>query len=406
MPQAEETTVEIPEALAYFLEPALGAVRYRVAYGGRGSAKSWTIARALLLRGVEQPLRILCAREFQASIRDSVHRLLADQVQVLGLDEFYQVGQAAIVGANGTEFLFKGLRRDVAEVKSTEGIDLCWVEEAEAVSDTSWEVLIPTVRKAASEIWVSFNPALASDPTYRRFVERPPERGLVRHVCYTDNPWVPAVLRDEAASLRQRDPEAYAHVWGGQPWSRSDAQVLAGKWCVLDFTPATHWQGPYYGADWGFAQDPTVLLRLWIADRRLYVEYEAGGVQLDLDATGRAFDAVPGSREHVIRADSARPETIHEMVRRGFRVQPAPKWDGSVKDGIEHLRGYEQIVIHPRCARAQQEARLYRYKADPRTGDVLPKLHEGYDHTWDAARYALSPLIRQRSFTPVHVVWS
>lgn len=364
-------------------------------YGGRGSAKSWQFARALLVHGVASPLRILCAREYQTSIRDSVHRVLADQIAMLGLGSFYTIQESAILGANGTEFLFKGLRRDIAQIKSTEGIDICWVEEAEAVSDTSWRVLIPTIRKPASEIWISFNPAIADDPTYQRFVQTPPERSVVRKVSYKDNPWFPDVLREEANALLKADPEAYAHVWGGEPWQRSDAQVLAGKWRVAEFTPESHWSAPLFGADWGFAQDPTMLIKLYAHDNTLWIEHEAGGIQLDTDATVRAFDTIPQSRDYTIRADSARPETIAEIKKRGFRCVPAPKWSGSVQDGIGYIRSFREIVIHPRCKRTIEEARLWRYKVDPRTEDVLPQLVDANNHAWDAIRYALSPLIKQ-----------
>lgn len=387
--------VKTPRAFAFLYAPPLGQVRYRAAYGGRGSAKSWQFARALLTHGVAQPLRVGCFREFQASIRDSVHRVLADQIALLGLSDFYTVQESSIMGANGTEFLFKGLRRDIAQIKSTEGIDIAWVEEAEAVSDASWRTLIPTIRKPNSEIWVSFNPGLADDPTYQRFVVTPPERSIVRKVSWQDNPWFPDVLKEEAEALLRADPEAYAHVWGGEPWMRTDAQVLAGKWRVEDFAPEAHWGAPLYGADWGFAQDPTVLLRCYAHDGRLYIDHETGGVQLDTDATVRAFDTVPGSRDYTIRADSARPETIAELKKRGFRIVGAEKWAGSVEDGIQHLRSYQEIVIHPRCKRVIEEARLYRYKTDPRTDDVLPKVVDAHNHAMDALRYALGPLIKK-----------
>ena len=387
--------VPTPKAFGFLYTPTIGGVRYRVAFGGRGSAKSWQFARALLVHGLSQPLRILCAREYQASIRDSVHRVLADQVTRLELDNFYTVQESAILGANGTEFLFKGLRRDIAQIKSTEGIDLCWVEEAEAVSDASWRTLIPTIRKNGSEIWVTFNPALESDATYQRFIVNPPERSVIRKVSYTDNPWFPEVLKLEADALLKADPEAHAHVWGGQAWSRSDAQVLSGKWRVMDFEPSANWQGPYFGADWGFARDATALVKCYTYDNTLYIAEEAGGIQLDSDDTARAFDTVSDSRKYVIRADSARPETIAEMKKRGFRTEAAPKWSGSVQDGIQHLRSYQSIVIHPRCKRAIEEARLWRYKTDARTDEVLPHLVPGNDHVWDAVRYALSPLIKK-----------
>jgi len=395
MNQTTAIEVELPKAMSFLLDPPLGGIRYRVAYGGRGSAKSWSFARVLLLHGMQRPLRILCAREYQVSIKDSVHQLLSDQVDAMGLSSFYDVQTSVIAGLNGTDFLFKGLRRNIQEIKSTEGIDLCWVEEAEAVSDNSWRILIPTVRKSDSEIWVSFNPALASDPTYRRFVQDPPSRSIVQFVSWKDNPWLPEVLKDEAEELRIKDPEAYAHVWGGEPWQRSDAQVLAGKWTVEEFEPRDSWNGPYYGADWGFALDPTIIARVWIADSRLYIDYDNGAPQMNLDDIEREWSKVPGAKQHTIRADSARPETINEMASRGWKIVGAKKWSGSVEDGIEHLRSYEKIVIHPRCKRAREEARLWSYKTDPRTDDVIPKLKDGFEHVWDAVRYALAPIIQK-----------
>ena len=390
-----ELNLETPYAFGFLFDPPLGGTRYRVAYGGRGSAKSWQYARALLVHGLSHKLRILCAREYQASIKDSVHRVLADQITRLGLEGSYTVQESSIVGKNGTEFLFKGLKRDISQIKSTEGIDICWIEEAEAVSDHSWKTLIPTIRKDNSEIWVTFNPALESDPTYQLFVAKTTDRAIVRYVTYDDNPWFPDVLRAEADELYLNDPEAHAHVWRGKPWARSDAQVLAGKWQVMNFEPTDQWHGPYFGADWGFAKDPTSLIKCWVHDNTLYIEWEISGAQMDFDATERAFDRIPDSRKYVIRSDSARPETIAEMKKRGFRTESAPKWSGSIEDGITHLRSYAAIVIHPRCPRTIEEARLWRYKTDPRTEDVLPILKDGNDHCMDALRYALSPLIRK-----------
>ena len=402
MTTCAEATIEIPASFGFLFDPPLGAVRYRGSYSGRGAAKSWSFARALLIHGSEKPLRILCVREYQSSIKDSVHRLLSDQIEAMGLAGFYQVQKAAITGLNGTEIVFKGLRHDIAEIKSTEGIDLCWVEEAEAVSDASWDVLTPTIRRPGSEIWVSFNPALATDPTYQRFVDASskrfmahPDRAIVRRVHYEENPWLPKELREEAAELLKRDAEAHANIWGGEPWTRSDTQVLSGKLFVDDFTPQPGWNGPYYGADWGFAVDPAVLVRVWVGDSCLWVEYAPGQPQLNLDQTAVLFQEVPGAKEYVIRADSARPEWINEMNRRGFRMESVEKWPGSPEDGVRHLRGYERIVVHTRCERAIKELRLWRYKTAPRTGDVLPKLHDSNNHVADAIRYALAPLIRR-----------
>jgi phage terminase large subunit len=394
---APDVAVEIPEALGFLFEPPLGAVRYRGAYGGRGSAKSWSIARALLIKGAEAPLRILCARQYQSSIRDSVHKLLWDQLREIGLDGFYTVTQTSILGENGTEFIFKGIQRDIEEIKSTEGVDICWVEEAQSVSEEAWLILVPTIRKDGSEIWVSFNPALATDPTYKKFVLDELGSAIIRKVNFPANPFFPEVLRKEEQDLLRKDPEAHANVWLGEPWHRSDAEVLAGKWRVADFEPEPHWQGPYFGADWGFSKDPSTLVGLFIADNVLYLRYQQGGVQLGFDDTERRFRRVPGAENHTIRADSARPETINDMRRRGLNVVGAPKWTGCEEDGIEHLRNYREIVIHPSCTLAIQEARHYRYKTDRKTGDVLPAVIDANNHTWDASRYALSPLIRRRT---------
>lgn len=392
----DTATVKLPDAFGFLFDPPLGSIRYRVAYGGRGSAKSWSFARALLLHGVSRPLRILCAREYQSSIRDSVHRLLKDQIQAMGLGGFYAVERSRIYAANSTEFFFLGIKRDPHSIKSLEGVDLCWVEEGEAISRESLDILVPTIRKPGSEIWVSFNPKQPEDPAYHDFVTEPRDRAIVRRVSWLDNPWLGDVLRHEQEELLRRDPEAHAHVWGGEPWKRSKDQVFFGKWRVAEFEPEEHWDDPLYGADWGFAHDPTVLERCWIADSRLWIDYDERGIGWSAAEIDRRFRRVPGADDHTIRGDAARPETINELCQRGLDVVAAPKWSGSVEDGVEHLRGYDQIVIHPRCKGLIEEARLYRYKTDPRTGDVLPKILDAHNHGWDAVRYALAPIIQKR----------
>lgn len=205
------TEIQIPKAFKPLFEPK----RFKTYYGGRGGAKSHNFARALLVMGMDRPLRVLCARELQNSITDSVHRLLADIIRSHDLEDFYQIQKANILGLNGTEFIFKGLKHNATEIKSTEGVDICWVEEAEKVSDNSWELLIPTIRKEGSEIWISFNPKLPSDPTYQRFVEKADGDMLVRKVSYKDNPFLPDTLRKEAERLKRTDPQAYEHIWEG-----------------------------------------------------------------------------------------------------------------------------------------------------------------------------------------------
>lgn len=415
---------EVDVALPAYASGLFRPMRYKVLYGGRGAARSWSVARALLIKAAAAPLRIGCFREFQKSIKDSVHRLLTDQIGLMQLPG-YRVTDHEIRHENGSLFLFEGLRHNVTKIKSLEGIDIAWVEEAERVSKASWDVLIPTIRKAGSEIWVNFNPDLEDDPTYARFVVTPPPNAWVKKVSAADNPWFPEELALERAYLYAVDPDAAAHVWGGDCRRSSGAQILRNKWIVEEFEPvteasliaehgedvfkkqpqlrATIWNGPYHGADFGFAQDPNTLVKCWIAPGtianstgRLMIEYEAYRVGEDTDAIPEHWQrAVPGCERYPIRADSARPETISYLGRHGFpSIEGVEKWSGSVEDGIAHLRQYEQIVIHPRCTHAADEARHYSYKVDPRTGDILPDVVDAHNHIWDGVRYALAPLIR------------
>lgn len=393
---AVETNTLVAD-LPEYAEPLFEPHRYKVLYGGRGAGRSWTMARTLLIQAAARPLRILCTRELQNSIQDSVHRLLVDQIRLLGLP--FEITQREIRHLNGSVFLFEGLRYNVTRIKSIEGIDVCWVEEAEKVSKESWDVLIPTIRKEGSEIWVTFNPDLESDPTYQRFIVHPPPGAWVAKVSGDDNPWLPDTLVAEREYLYRVDPDAAAHVWGGECRQASDAQILRGKWIVEAFEPGADWDGPYHGLDFGFAQDPLAAVKCWIHGRRLMVEHEAYQIGLELDDTAPFLERhIPGIASHVVRADSARPESISYLRRHGLpRIEAVEKWSGSVEDGIAHLRSYEQIVIHSRCKHTADEARHYSYKVDQRTGDVLPVIVDAANHTIDSARYALAPLIRRKA---------
>ena len=368
--------------------------RYKVFYGGRGSGKSWSVARALLLLGYEKPMRILCAREIQRSISDSVHKLLCEQIEAIGLSGAYTITRDAIRCTSGTEFIFKGLRSNPQEIKSTEGIDICWVEEAAAVSADSWDILIPTVRKPNSEIWLTFNPLDESDPTYQRFVLNAPDDAYVCKVNYDGNPAFPDVLKKEMEWLKSRDYESYLHIWEGEVRKHSNAVIFAGRFRVEEFeTPKD--ARFYQGADWGFASDPSCLVRCFIQDRTIFIDREAWGVGVDLDETPALFDIVETARTWPIKADNARPETISFMRRRGFNISAAKKWAGSIEDGIEFLKSYD-IVIHPRCRHAIDEFNHYSYKVDKQTGDVLPIVVDSFNHIIDATRYALADLMRGR----------
>jgi phage terminase large subunit len=352
----------------------------------------------LLLKSAARPLRILCAREFQNSIQDSVHQDLSDQIKEMNLSHAFIVQEQKIRSRCGSEFLFKGLHGmagDAAALKSLAGTDLCWIEEGQSVGIRAWRTLTPTIRKKGSEIWVTMNPDLATDPLYR-FIADPQPRSIVKRVNYMDNPWFHETeLVDEMEWMRKTDPDAYAHVWLGECRTHSDAQILKGKTSIESFDPGDMWDGPYFGADWGFSQDPTALVKCWIFERRLYVEHEAWGVGVELDHTPALFDRVPGVREHMIRADLSRPETISYIRRHGFNIKKAEEGPGSVEEGIAFLRSFEKIIIHPRCTHMAEDARLYSYIVDSQSGEVTNKINKKNDHTIDATRYALSQIMKR-----------
>ena len=227
--QPAEEDLKWPAKLQFLFQP----YRYKVAYGGRGGAKSWGFARALLVEGYAREIRCLCTRETQSSIQDSVHQLLSDQVYALGLGDHYTVKENEIVGANGTLFKFAGLRQqDVTKIKSFENFSHCWVEEAQAVSDKSWSILIPTIRRPGSEIWISFNPELDTDPTYERFILNPPANAYIQFINWRDNPWFPGVLNQERLHLKKMQdegkvvPGTYENVWEGQCKAAVDGAIF------------------------------------------------------------------------------------------------------------------------------------------------------------------------------------
>lgn len=408
-------TCPIPLAFSDLFRPA----RYKVYHGGRGGAKSWNFARALIALAYTGTRRILCVREFQTSIKDSVHKLLKDQINMLDLAPYFIITDNSIKCLiTGSEFLFKGLRRSLDEIRSTEGIDICWVEEAHSVSEYSWSVLIPTIRKENSEIWASFNPLEETDPTWVRFVVQTHPDAIVKKVGFEDNPYFPKVLDQERLFLLQTDPEAYEHVWGGNCRTIGDAVVFRGRYSVETFeTPVD--ARLYYGVDWGFADDPCAIVRNWDDGDTLYIDYESYGHHVELYDLKALFEGgesqdgstyyqgVPGVNNWPLKADNSRPETISYMQNQGFSISAADKWPGCVEDRVAHLKGFRRIVIHERCIQTAQEFRLYSYKVDPnvlvpdpKTGTVrpaiLPILLDKNNHCIDALGYSRDGYIQRR----------
>ena len=402
-PKVTRNVVKIPPFYRFMVEPH----RYKVVYGGRGAARSWTFARLLVGLASSRKLKILCAREFQASIKESVHQLLSDQIEQMGLSTFYTIQSASIKSGCGSEFIFKGLRVNPTEIKSLEGIDIAWLEEAQSVSNESLEILIPTIRKDGSEIWISMNTGEIQDPTYQRFVLNPPDDCVTRKATYADNPYFPATLEKERCYLQRVDPDAYSHIWEGDPKSVSDSCIFKNKYIIDEFEAPKNMR-LYFGADWGFSDDPTTLIRSYMGTgnevgnlmNHLYIEYEAYGVGVELDDIPELFDSVPGSREWTIKADNQRPDTISYIRRKGFSIVPCMKWPsgpgkkGSVKEGIEFLRKFEKIHIHSRCKHMQEEAKLYSFKTDSKTNEVLPIVVDKHNHCWDGVRYSFDQKIK------------
>ncbi|QDP65987.1 MAG: putative terminase large subunit [Prokaryotic dsDNA virus sp.] len=387
--------VTIPSAFKDVFREDLRYIGY---YGGRGSGKSHSVAQALVVMAAQKPLRILCCREIQLSIKDSVKRLLDDKIEAAGLSGFYDSTQTEIRGRNGSLFIFAGLRTNPDSIKSTEGIDIAWVEEANTVSDNSLKLLIPTVRKSGSRLVFTWNPRFDTDPvdSMLRGKEIPP-KSVIKRVNWNDNPFFPDTLREEMEWDQRRDIDRYNHVWNGDYLKNSETRVFR-NWSVQNFKTPEDCTF-YFGADWGFSVDPTVLVRCWIDsdNRKMYIDREAYAVGCEIDDTPELFDKIPGAREWIITADSARPETISYMKRQGFRIRPAKKGADSVKDGIEFMKSYD-IIVHPDCKHTIDELSHYSYKTDKLTGDITPILEDKKNHVIDACRYALEAVRRSGGF--------
>ncbi len=374
-------------------------VNIRVAYGGRAAGKSWEFARQLLKRAAAKPLRVLCTRELQKSIKDSVHKVLKDQMTAIGLESNFDAGETYLRSNVGAEFLYKGLRHNTQEIKSTEGIDICWVEEAQLTTADSWKFLIPTIlgRKPGAEIWVSFNVDDESDATYQDFVVTQRDNSIVMKINYDDNPFVSKDTLAEKNYMKSVDYDSYLNIWEGFPRKHTDAQIFKNKFEVSTFEPQPSWEGPFFGIDWGFSKDPTTMVKCWVSNNTLYIEEEAYELEVEIDKLPALFQTVSESADNISYADSARPETISYLKRHGFpHIKAVDKWKGSVEDGIEYIRQFMRVVIHPDCPNTTQEFRLYSFKVDKQTEEVLPDVVDKNNHLIDAIRYALSPKIKRK----------
>lgn len=382
--------IQTPRAFLPLLKPS----RFKGARGGRGSGKSHFFGERAVEEAIAGHIRLACLRETQTSIKDSVKQLVEDKIAKLGVGHLFKVTETEIRGPNDSLFIFKGLQNHTAtSIKSLEGFNRAWTEEAQTISQRSLDIATPTFRAPGAEMWFSWNPNQASDPIERFFADN---EGDPDFVCvtanYSDNPWFwQTALAADMERDRRRDPGKYDHVWMGGYQTASEARVFQ-NWKVEAFdTPAD--AVFRFGADWGFSVDPTVLVRCFLDGRTLYVDQCAWEVGCEIDKTPALFDQIDGSRKWIITADSARPETVSYMRRQGFRIVAAIKGQGSLEDGIEFLKSFD-IVVHPRCEHVSNELTQFSYKTDKLTGEILPVLEDKNNHTIDALRYALEALRR------------
>lgn len=405
MPTAQ---LQIPPKLI----PAFqGPARYRGSYGGRGSGKTRTFALMAAVDGYRLGRAgisgiILCAREHLVNLDESSMTEVKQAIaSVPWLASYYEMGEKYIRSRDGLiRFAFSGLRHNIAGVKSKARILRAWIDEAENVSELAWRTLIPTVRdqdpsgKWSSEIWLTWNPESQNSATNQRFRVTPPNDSKIVELNWRDNPWFPEVLEKERLSDLKSRPDTYDHIWEGAYLVITDAQVFKNRFEVDVFEPEADWDGPYHGLDFGYSVDPTAATQCYIHHNVLYIRRESGKVGLDLDEMGDYLTRdIPRIAMHVIRADSARPETIAYLKKHGFpQVIGAKKGKGSVEDGIEFMKSFDKIVVHADCPETLREFRLFSYKVDRLSGDILPVIVDAHNHYIDSIRYALEPLMKQR----------
>lgn len=383
-------------------EPLLAPAELKGAKGGRSSGKSHAFAEMLVDRMVADPdLRWVCLREIQKTLRFSAKSLLESKLVKLGVSHLFDMQRDLIKRKDGGGVvIFQGMQDHNADsIKSLEGFDGAWFEEAQTASARSLELLIPTIRKDGSEIWFSWNPDQPTDAV-EQLEWGGPDAVLVT-VNYYDNPWLPNKSLKAARAAAKKDYEKYLHIWEGRHNVKSEAQIFGGYWRVDEFEPAPDWDGPYHGLDFGFSTDPTALVRCWISGNTLHIDRAETALKLDIDRTPAFLRKhAPGIEGYELPADCARPESISYLARHGIpRCVAAPKWSGSVEDGIEFIKGFDEIVIHAGCPAMIDEARLYSYKVDRKSGQVLPDIIDADNHCWDAVRYALNKLIKRNRKT-------
>lgn len=376
---------------------------YKVLYGGRGGGKSFAIAEALLILAMKKKCVILCGREFQNSIKQSVHSLLKKQIQQLGFKRYYKVTRDEIVCIlTGTTFYFYGFSRNIDAIKSIPDIKYLWIEEAAKVKYESWDVIDATVRDNNSQIWVSFNPELSSDVIFDNFIINTPEKTYLKYLTFRDNLYLDKALNSlvKANNLLKLDVDKYLHVYEGYCKKASDAIVFKGCFSIQAFEEPEN-QHCYYGLDFGFVS-PMAAIRCYILKNNvnagdLYITHEAYARNLTIDKLGKFLESkLPNVKNKCIYADSANPSDITFLKRQKYNIQAVEKGKNSVEGGIKFLKAHN-IIIHPRCVETIKEFYSYSYKIDERSGDVMDDLVDDNNHCIDALRYSTERIMKKIS---------
>lgn len=394
-----ELTIQTPRKFRPLLEPS----RYKGIYGGRGKGASHFFAELLIERCIMQKTDWVCLREVQKTLDQSVKKLLEHKIQKMGVGAYFDIQLNKIKTPYGGVISFAGMQDHTAEsIKSLEGYDGAWFEEAQSCSQRSLDLLIPTIRKDGSEIWFSWNPEQETDPIDQFLRKDPPPNAITVAASYKDNPFLPKVLVDEVEWMKARDYQKYLHIWEGEYNVNSDALVFK-NWRVEEFE-ANETDVFRFGADWGYSIDPSVLVRCFARGRTLYIDYEAYMLGCEVVNLPDLFLSVPESEKWPIIADSQRPDTISHMQKHGFpRMRPAIKGAKSVEEGVNFLQSYD-IIVHPRCKHVIDELKHYKFKVDPLTNDVLPILEDKNNHCVDSIRYSCEGLrrIQEQQKTNIH----
>lgn len=396
------TVLEIPTAEVF--EPLLAPSRYKGAWGGRGSGKSHFFGGLVVDEHTLKPGRkTVCIREVQKSIKLSSKQLIVDKINQFNLGHLFEVQDQQIKTPGGGVIVFNGLQNHTAEsIKSLEGFDCAWVEEAQSISKYSWNMLRPTFRKEDSEIWASWNPYIKEDAVDEFFRGKGSDRSdmVTVKANWSHNPWFSkGTLEGERVEDLRSRPDDYDWIWEGAYRSVSEAAIFRGKFEITDFeTPDD--AVFYHGADWGYASDPTTLVRCFILDDCLYIDRECYDYNVELDDIPRMFDEIPTARKWPIKGDSASPAIISYVKRSGFNITGAKKWPNSVEEGIAFIRAFKKVFIHRSCINTAREFRSYSWKTDKHSGVLVPVPEDKNNHAIDACRYALDSMIASKGRMP------